>query len=329
MRSPSPIAFWVMVSVGWVLTSCQEGADAASASDAETAGAVTQDPVTPPVEEVPSTFARFVEVGEDEGRFDVAVTTYVGPQGEEVSLVSSVHIADKRHYDELQQLFETYDVLLYELVADASVRPTPGQQRRGGGGPLGMMQTMLKSGLGLEFQLSAIDYTPDNFVHADLTPEGFAEAMEERGETFTTMFLRMYSQGMKQQRKLAEEREDARERGEDVGGEDHDLVSAFRRGEGRHLMRMTFARQLEQMDMLAAGDGEQGTVLLEGRNDRAVEVLREQIALGHKKLGIYYGAAHMSGIERSLLEDLGMRKIGHEWLVAWDISKRPDSEHPR
>lgn len=311
-----PIRLAVALSALSVLASCQENAEAAPplVTDQEVAAA----------EGVPSKFARFVKIGEDEGRFDVAVTTYRGSGGEEVSLVSAVHIADKRHYDELQDLFESYDVLLYELVADPGTRPKPGQQRRGGGGILGMFQMMLKNGLGLEFQLHSIDYTPDNFVHADLTPEGFAEAMEERGESFMTIFMRLYSQGLKHQKELAEKAEDAKERGEAEDPGKFDLVSAFQKGEGRHLMRMTFAQQLEHMEMLAAGAGDEGSVLLEGRNDRAVEVLREQIAEGHKKLGIYYGAAHMTGIEQTLLEDLEMQKVGHDWLMAWDITKRPD-----
>jgi len=276
----------------------------------------------------PSEFARFVPIGEDEGKFEVAITTYRGPKGEEVSLIAAVHIADAAHYAELQRDFESYDVLLYELVADPDERPRPGQKRKTG--MLGMLQVMLKTGLDLEFQLHAIDYTPDNFVHADLTPEAFVEQMEERGETFVTIFFRLYNAEMRRQKELAEERADREERGEDVSEPAIDLVSAFQRREGRHTLRMMFAQQLEQMEALAAGAAPgQETVLLEGRNDRAVEVLREQIKQGHDKIGIYYGGAHMPGIERTLVKELGFRKTGQRWLVAWDITKRLDGESPK
>ena len=299
-----------------VFACSQEKVEATSRSGAG------QDPVA--AEGEPSKFARFVKTGQNEGRFDVAVTTYRGPGGEEVSLVSAVHLADKRHYDELQELFESYDVLLYELVADSETRPKPGQARKGGGSMVGMFQVMLKNALGLEFQLHAIDYTPDNFVHADLTPKAFAEKMEERGESFATIFLRLMSQEMKRQKELAEEADDEKEQGKSGGAQAFDLVSAFRNREGRHTMRMMFAQQLEHIEVLAAGGGEEGSVLLEGRNDRAVEVLREQIGKGHKKLAIYFGAAHMPGIENSLIEELGFKKAGHKWLMAWDITKRLD-----
>jgi hypothetical protein len=34
-------------------------------------------------------------------------------------------------------------------------------------------------------------------------------------------------------------------------------------------------------------------------------------------------------MERRLVEDLGFQKTGHEWLVAWDCTKRPDAKYDR
>ncbi len=277
----------------------------------------------PSVPSEPTRFARFVPVGDDEGRFEVAVTTYRGPDDARVSLIAAVHIADAAHYRELQELFESYDVLLYELVADPGDRPQPGRDReRTSQSLLGMFQVMLKTGLDLEFQLHAIDYTPDNFVHADLTPAAFRQKMEERGESFLTIFFRLMSREMARQKALRE----GGEEGETARAPSaFDLVSAFQRREGRHTLRLMFAQQLESIEALAAGAGPgEETVLLEGRNERAVEVLREQLELGRKKLGIYYGAAHMTGIEKSLVDDLGFEKVEQRWLCAWDITKRLD-----
>lgn len=276
----------------------------------------------------PSEFARFVKVGDDEGRFEVAITTYEGSKGERVSLIAAVHIADAVHYRDLQKEFEKYDVLLYELVAEPDQRPTPEQKRATG--IVGALQVALKNGLDLEFQLHAIDYTPDNFIHADLTPDAFAQKMEERGESFVTILWRLMSAEMKRQQELAEEQADREEAGEDTSEPAYDLVSAFRNREGRHMLRLMFAQQLEQMEALAAGAGPgQETVLLEGRNERAVEVMREQVAEGHKEIGIYYGGAHMPGIEKTLVDELGYRKVGQRWLVAWDITKRLDDARPK
>lgn len=281
---------------GLALTACQEQPSSAAAS-AE-----------------PSEFVRFVSVGEDEGRFETAIHSYEHEDGARVALIAAVHIADAAHYAELQREFTALDVVLYELVAEEGDRPVKGQKR---GGLISMLQNALKNGLELEFQLDAVDYSADNFVHADLTPDAMLELMDERGESFFTTFWNLA----------------AREMGRLQGREGEemkplDLVSAFQRREGRHLLRMAMARQLADMEVGTSVPGTE-TVLLEGRNERAIEVLREQLAAGHEAIGIYYGAAHMTGIERTLVEELGFTKAEERWLVAWDLTKRKDPERSR
>ena len=268
-----------------------------------------------------SLFTRFVPVGDEEGRFETAIVTYQRPSGEKVALIAAVHIADAKHYAELQREFEQYDALLYELVANPNDRPKPGQER-GSGGIISMIQGALKRGLELEFQLDAVDYTKDNFVHADLTPETFREKMEERGESFASMFLTMMMKEMRRAKNQAvadAERRDAAENGDEDAAPSKaqmfDLVSALRRREGRQAM--------------FSGGGSAGTTLLEGRNERALEVLREELAKGHDELAIYYGAAHMPGIEHEMLVDMGFEKIDHKWLTAWDLTKRLDPKRER
>lgn len=79
--------------------------------------------------------------------------------------------------------------------------------------------------------------------------------------------------------------------------------------------------------MLSAGG--KGSTLLEGRNEKCLEVLQREIAAGRKKIGIYYGAAHFPHMEGRLVNDLGFRKVGHEWLEAWDCKKRLDPKYDR
>ncbi|GAB4148096.1 MAG: hypothetical protein Fur0037_16370 [Planctomycetota bacterium] len=116
--------------------------------------------------------------------------------------------------------------------------------------------------------------------------------------------------------------------GEEPEPADFDLVSAFRSGEGRHRMRLQFAKQLEDIEAIAFG-GKGGSTLVEGRNEKCLEVLQREIAAGKKRLGIYYGAAHMPHMEKRLTGDLGLRKVAQEWIVAWDCSPRPDPRFDR
>ena len=75
------------------------------------------------------------------------------------------------------------------------------------------------------------------------------------------------------------------------------------------------------------GDGE--SVIVGERNKVAVRVLEKEIKAGKKKIGIFYGAAHMPDMEERLIKGLGFAQVGKErWLVAWDISKKKASDKP-
>lgn len=266
-------------------------------------------------DKTPSDFVRFVKVA-DGGRLDTAITTY--KKGDvELILFGAVHIADGACYAALNDRFTTCDVLLYELVGPPDYRPSKNREDRGSG-VISLLQQGLKNSLELSFQLDEIDYQAGNFVHADMTPQEFEASMAERGESLLSIMWGMMAGGMQQQAEKA------------AAGEqppDFDLVKAFRSGEGRHTMRMAFGQQLEEIEMLSAGG--KGSTLLEGRNEKCLEVLQRELAAGRKRIGIYYGAAHFPHMEKRLVDDLGFRKVGHEWLVAWDCTKRPDVKYDR
>jgi hypothetical protein len=153
-----------------------------------------------------------------------------------------------------------------------------------------------------------------------MTPQEFQASMDERGETILSIMFNMMMSGMKLQQEQAENQEA-------TPPQQLDLVKAFRSGEGRHTMRMAFAQQLEQVELVAAGG--EGSTLLEGRNEKCLEVLTREIAAGRKRIGIFYGAAHMPHMEKRLVDGFGFQKAGHEWLVAWDCAKRPDVKYDR
>ena len=74
--------------------------------------------------------------------------------------------------------------------------------------------------------------------------------------------------------------------------------------------------------MMLGGDPDidQPTVIIHGRNEKCLRVLQEQLALGKKKLGVFYGAAHMEHMEHRLVEDLGWERVREEWVLAWDCT---------
>ena len=148
-----------------------------------------------------SDFADFVRVDVDgertERALQVAVRRYRragdGPSAF-VDLIGVVHVGDAAYYRELNASFRQYDALLYELVAPKE-HDTAFQGERGDS-LISTAQLGMKNALGLAFQLEHIDYTADNFVHADLSPQELRASMDERGESLYVYFWRAFYAGM-------------------------------------------------------------------------------------------------------------------------------------
>jgi hypothetical protein len=67
------------------------------------------------------------------------------------------------------------------------------------------------------------------------------------------------------------------------------------------------------------------TILVADRNQAALKVFQKELAKGRKKIGIFYGAAHMPDFEKRLREDYGLKKASEQWLTAWDMSRSKKS----
>jgi hypothetical protein len=244
---------------------------------------------------------------------DTAVVSYVYADGSKgdvrVDLVGAIHVGDKRYYDELNKLFESYDVVLYELVAPEGTRiPKEGRGAKGSAHPVGAMQDGLKTLLDLEHQLDCIDYTKNNFLHADMSPEEFNKTMAERGESFMQMFFRLMGAGMAQQGR--------------GGTSDADLIMALFSRDRTRRLKIAFADQMDSMGyQLEAINGPDGSTIITERNKKAFEVLDRELKAGKKKLAVFYGAGHLDDMEQRLLKDFGMKRSGQKWLTAWKLDR--------
>jgi hypothetical protein len=89
-----------------------------------------------------------------------------------------------------------------------------------------------------------------------------------------------------------------------------------------YALKLVLGRQMDQLEAMLAGIDQgpngQESVIVGARNEHAVRVLQEQIRLGRRRLGIFYGAAHMPDFQRRL-EKLGFERSSEEWITAWDI----------
>jgi hypothetical protein len=233
-----------------------------------------------------------------------------GNEGATVDLVGAVHVADRAYYEKLNKLFEDYDALLYELVAPEGTR-VPKGGGEGSGHPVAALQTGMKDMLELDHQLQVIDYTKDNFVHADMSPDQFSKAMQDRGESFVELFFRMMGQGIAQQ-----SRQQAQGKSTDLA-----LITAMFAEDRAMRLKKVMAEQFEDMEQMMVGiDGPDGTTLITGRNQAALKVLRKNIDDGKKRLGIFYGAGHLPDMDKRLREEFNLQPVEVRWLTAWDMS---------
>ena len=228
-----------------------------------------------------------------------------------IDLIGAVHVGEKAYYEALNKLFDQYDVVLYELVAPEGTRIPKGTKPDGH--PVAMMQNGLKDLLSLEHQLEFVDYTKKNMVHADMSPEDFSKSMDERGESVVGMIFRMMGHGIAQQSKLQAQGKSAPEM---------DLLSVLFDKDRSGSMKRMMAEQFENVEgAMQALDGPQGSTIITERNKVALKKLAEEIADGKKKVAIFYGAGHLSDMEKRLMADFHLNRASESWLTAWQLDK--------
>jgi hypothetical protein len=231
----------------------------------------------------------------------------------EIDLIGAVHIGDIAYYRQLNDRFKQYDALLYELVAPEGTVVKPGRGTSNAH-PIGAMQNGIKRLLELDHQLEYIDYTRPNFVHADMSPDEFMQAMKDRNESFLQLYFRLLGQAMAQQ-------SDMSAKGESL---DFELFSAlFARDRPRRL-KTVLAKQLSEMESLMVSfGGEQGSVIISERNKKALGVLQKQLNDGKKRLGIFYGAGHLNDMDERLRADFHVQPVSITWVTAWNLAAKP------
>lgn len=250
-----------------------------------------------------------------------AIVSYAGknPAGQPVvvDLVGVVHIGDKGYYNELNKLFEAYDAVLYELVAPEGTKIPKGGGNKAVRHPLTAAQRLMQSALNLDYQLYEIDYTRENFVHADMTPDEFAESMKDRNESFLKLFFRVFTKSAAMQRPS----------GPDEGAQF--MAALLSKNRALRLKRI-MSSQLVQSDLLLEElSGPEGSTIITERNKKALSVLKSELAAGKKRMAIFYGAGHLPDMDQRLHADFEMSRGKATWLTAWNMqTKSPDPQKP-
>jgi hypothetical protein len=257
-----------------------------------------------------TTFARIAEDDQDRAiALQLAVVTYVPNDerlGLSVDLIGAVHIGDPAYYAQLNELFESYDVLLYELVAPEGAMVAERVAKRRGF--LSTTQVGLTKLLDLSFQLDEIKYDRANFVHADLSPDELKQSMEARGESLYVYFWRLFYASIDDYAK------------DPLGWNDMQKISRVLAAGQGDSFKTLIAYEMADMEQVQKVLGEDsGSAVIGARNQRVIDVLRREIGSGAKHIGIFYGVAHMPDLEERLLDQVDLEYAETTWVDAWRL----------
>lgn len=260
-------------------------------------------------------FARVTESKQQQPlALQLAINSYVPRNGDRkvrVDLVGAIHIGDRAYYAELNERFEDYDALLYELIA-----PKDTVISREDTDPKGIIsntQVTMKNLLSLSFQLDEIDYSAANFVHADLSPTELSQSMDERGESLYVYFWRLFYASMNQYAK------------DPLGLKDMKMLTAMLSSDSDNSFKIMLAYEMVDLDThreILGDDAE--SAVIGARNQRAIDVLVETLESGEQRVGIFYGVAHMPDMEERLVEQLDLVYLDTTWVDAWRLDTSID-----
>ncbi len=272
------------------------------------------------------------------------VALYRNAEGREVEMFGALHVAEPSYYAALNKAFAQCDVLLFEMVGGENLqreealkakvdesKPNWGltpqeyeefrkllqaeQQKVDASSPLlallGISYQIVSQVLGLEVQNFGIDYSPEHFVHADMTAAEFKKAQDDKGENLLTLTLRSSVKSMLSGKDVY--------RGDSLG-----MALYFITGNTKGLKN-------EFIRTLAYADSEQltDTVILESRNAKCMAVFDKYHADEKiKHIGIFYGSAHLPGLHRELLKR-GYQLKEVRWLPACSTVERPPKKRLR
>ena len=261
---------------------------------------------------------EFVRVAVDEQdrplALQLAITSYIPRDGDskiQVDLVGAIHIGDQEYYQYLNERFASYDAMLYELIApkDTVVSDRDPEKQS----VISSTQVAMKNMLALSFQLDEINYGASNFVHADLSPTELSDSMDERGESLYIYFWRLFYASFEEYAK------------DPLGLQNMSMFSAMLSADSDNAFKTMLAYEMTDLEKTSEilGDASQSAVI-GARNQRAIDVLRNRLESGDKRIAIFYGVAHMPDMEERLLQQIDLVYLDTTWVDAWRLDTRDE-----
>ncbi|KAF3783861.1 hypothetical protein EJ110_NYTH31328 [Nymphaea thermarum] len=301
-------------------------------------------------------FMRFRRKNDGDGQLQTAVVSYRKKfPWSLVDLVSTIHIADKEYFATLQKDLESYDCILYEMVASRESLENRRNKitskrlksaRSKGFNILGFIQRQMARVLSLDFQLDCLDYESRNWFHADLDYETFKSLQMERGESFFSFARDMTLRSAKAVLLPSSALEELGPWKSKllwasrvlpmplvglfiIGGvcsqyeipsSEYSELNALSRLDFGSALKIFLAKRLTTEFTQVTAAVEEKSVIIGERNRAALEALEKTLDGGYKRIAILYGGGHMPDLGRRLREDFNMVPSNVSWVTAWSIT---------
>jgi|GEM_PF-364365 len=253
-------------------------------------------------------FLRFTKEGARPG-LQAAVLHYVKAGAPRVDLVGAVHAADAAYFRETQRWLDRVDVVLYEMVKPKDSKPW--ERAEDASRPesaVTAFQKALARLFDLTFQLERIDYRRAHFVHADMTAEEFTAAggagMTKEAEGMLARVKPLLAMAEAAMRPPADASPERRASAERMRANVKEMLARMLGSVGSNAGRLL-------------GGGEAGDLII-GQRDEVVMRRLDELPPGLSSVAIFYGAAHLSDLEKRLVER-GYARAGGRWVTAWDV----------
>jgi hypothetical protein len=222
----------------------------------------------------------------------------VAPGKPDVWLIGAVHVGTSKYYSMLQTLLDSQEMVLYEGVKPAGAEDVPMKPDPKAPRPV---YKVLSDAIGLDFQLSDIDYNHPNWSDVDLTWDQMmalnkkaSNGKPNQVDTIANL-LNPQSQGSKT------------------------LASML----GAATPGTKEALKIIMVKVVASGmgpglDPNTTNIIVGARNQVVLKKLASVVngANQPKSVGIFYGAMHLPGIEKALAASYGYKEADQKWFTS-------------
>lgn len=247
-----------------------------------------------------------------------------------VYLVAVTHVGEKAYYTELQKVLDKQDLVLFEGVRpgkadaakDLATRKAESEKAQ-------VLQRRLSKQLGVVFQLDAINYKHENFKNSDLSWDDMFAAAKQSGTEAQIGNLQSLLKGgtgpeagaigpmINQVLDMAEQNPAVAQMLRQV------IVTAI--ADPASLQRMAASAGGGTSPAKPAAAMADQKVLIEARNKAVIEDFKKvspQLKPS-ASVALFYGAGHMSDLEKRLKTEMGYKPGEIRWLTAITTAAPP------